>query len=609
MSQIRVADYIFRTLADRGVTRLFLVTGGGAMHLNDAIGRETRIQYICNHHEQASAIAAEGYARITNRIGVLNVTTGPGAINALNGVFGAFTDSIPLLVISGQVKRETCMAFNEVPGLRQLGDQEVDIVAMAKPVTKYAVLIREPETIRYHLEKALHLTTSGRPGPCWIDVPVDIQAAMIDPEVCAGYDPNEDDLLWDLKAIRKSAVETVNHLLAAERPVLLAGTGVRLAGAEDLFLKLTEKLQIPVSTAWTHDLISSDHPLFCGRQGTIGNRSGNFTVQNADCVLILGSRMCIRQVSFNWGAFAREAFTIQVDIDQAELSKPTFRAQMPVHADVRTFLEMMLEEIPDSLTVPQAHTSWLGWCRERVTKYPNVLDKHRTAPAGTINPYYLVELVFEASRTGDIFACGDATACIVPFQAGHLKKGQRLFSNSGCASMGYDLPAAIGAATAAREKGEGNRVICFAGDGSIQMNIQELATLAYHRFPIKLFILANGGYLSIRSTQDNFFKLRVGAGPDSGVGFPDFVQVAKGYGLKAELLDTARAKEHLAEIFSDNEPKVILVSLDQEQAFEPKTSSKRLPDGRMITAPLEDMAPFLERGEFLSNMLINPVSE
>ncbi len=608
MSKTRVADYVFRTLADRGVRHVFLVTGGGAMHLNDAIGREPRIRYICNHHEQASAMAAEGYARVTRRVGVLNVTTGPGGINALNGVFGAFTDSIPMLVVSGQVKRETCMSFNDVAGLRQLGDQEVDIVAMAAPITKYAALVREPESIRYHLEKALYLAESGRPGPCWIDIPVDIQAALIDPDLLPAYDPSEDALAFDLAEVRQHAGLVLAKLLAAERPVILAGSGVQLSGSGELLLEFAHRMQIPVTTAWTHDVIPSDHPLFCGRQGTIGTRAGNFTVQNSDCLLILGSRMCIRQISFNWASFAREAFTIQVDIDERELKKPTFRAHMPVHADVRTFLEKLLDELPGPSPERDRHRPWLEWCRERVVRYPNVLEKHRAAPAGTINPYHFIELVFGASKEGDVFVSGDATACIVPFQAGDLKAGQRLFSNSGSASMGFDLPAAIGAAVALDAVPDA-RVICFAGDGSLQMNIQELATLSYHRFPVTVFVLANGGYLSIRSTQDNFFKLRVGAGPESGVGFPDFLQVARAYGIEAELLDVSRPAEHLAELFNGDQPRLVLVPLDREQSFEPKTSSKRLADGRMVTAPLEDMAPFLERDEFLNNMLIKPLEE
>ncbi len=598
---IRLADYVAQTLAARGVRHLFLVTGGGAMHLNDAFGRCEQLRYVCCHHEQACAMAAEGYARVTNQIGVVNVTSGPGGINALNGVFGAWTDSIPMLVISGQMKRETLLATNGLTGkLRQLGDQEADVIQMVKGITKHAQLITDPATIRYHLEKALFLATHGRPGPCWLDVPVDVQAAMVDPDSMLAYDPIVDTIQWDLAALRKQAAEVVQRLLAAKRPVILGGTGVRLAGAVEPFRQLAERLNIPVTTAWTHDLIPSDHPLYCGRQGTIGTRPGNFTVQNSDFVLILGSRMCIRQISYNWGSFARAAFKVQVDVDAAELAKPTFRADLPVHSDTRLFLELLLAQLPAALPPLPLHAEWLKWCRERLERYPGVLPKQRTAEPGTINQYHFVELLFAASRPGDIFVCGDASACITPFQAGLLKPGQRLFSNSGCASMGYDLPAAIGAAFAAPQQ----RVICLAGDGSLQMNIQELATVAHHRLPIKLFVLCNGGYLSIRSTQKAFFKLLVGEGPESGVSFPDFVKLAGAYGLPARRLDPTRASEDIAEILAAPGPQVVVVELDRTQSFEPKLSSRRLPDGRMVTAPLEDMAPFLERDEFRSNMLI-----
>lgn len=603
---IRVADYIAETLVRHGIRHVFMVTGGGAMHLNDAIGRCAALQYICCHHEQACAMAAEGYARIENQLGVINVTSGPGGINALNGVFGAWTDSIPMLIISGQMKRETLVSTHGLTGkLRQLGDQEVNIVEMVKGITKFAHLLTEPESVRYHLEKAIYLATHGRPGPSWLDVPVDVQAAMVDPDLLRAYDSAEDAINWDLVALRKQVREVARRFLEAKRPVLLGGTGVRLAGAVDLFRQLAERLHVPVTTAWTNDLIPSDHPLYCGRQGTIGTRAGNFTVQNADLVLILGARMGIRQISYNWQSFARHAHTVQVDIDAAELEKPTFRANSPVQADVRLFLELLLEEIPRSHEPLPAHREWLSWCRERVERYPTVLPTQRISAPGTINQYHFVELLFAASKPNDIFVCGDATACITPFQAAQLKEGQRLFSNSGSASMGYDLPAAIGASFAA----PGQRVICLAGDGSLQMNIQELATVAYHRLPIKLFILSNGGYLSIRTTQNNFFKLLVGEGPESGVSFPDFAQVARGYGLPARLIDPTQAREGIAEVLESQGPQVAILELDRNQSFEPKLSSKRLPDGRMVTAPLEDMAPFLDRDEFASNMLVPPMEE
>ena len=598
---MRVADYIFRALADYGVRHVFMVSGGGAMHLNDALGKEPRLAYICNHHEQASAMAAEGYARVTHHIGVACVTSGPGGINALNGVFGAWTDSIPLLVVSGQMKRETLLRTHGLLGrLRQLGDQEVDIIQMIEGITKYARMITDPSSVRYHLERALYLATHGRPGPVWLDVPVDVQAAEVDPDTMPGYDPVEDALVWDEGRMREQAAEVARRLRAAERPVLLGGTGVRLAGAIPEFRALAGRLQVPVTTAWTHDLVPTDDPLFCGRQGTIGTRAGNFVVQNADFLLIVGSRMCIRQISYNWSSFARHAFTVQVDVDAAELAKPTFHAHLPIHADARQFLRLVLDMLEPEAAPTDGQRQWLRWCQERQRTLPSVLPHHRQAAPGTINPYHFVELLFAAARPGTIFTCGNATACITPFQAGALKEGQRLFSNSGSASMGYDLPAAIGAAFAAPDQ----PVICLGGDGSLQMNVQELATMAHHRLDIKLFVLNNGGYLSIRGTQNNFFKHLVGEGPQSGVGFPDYVALAKAYGLPAVVLDTARPADHLGEVLARTGPVVVVVELDREQGFEPKLSSKRLADGTMVTAPMEDMAPFLERDEFARHMIV-----
>jgi acetolactate synthase-1/2/3 large subunit len=595
---MRVADYIAKTLADHGVRHVFLVAGGGAMFLNDALGKEPRLRYICNHHEQASAMAAEGYARVSGRTGVLNVTTGPGGINALNGVFGAWTDSIPMLILSGQVKRQTCAATYNLPRLRQLGDQEVDIVAMVKGITKYAVLITEPQTIRYHLERALFLARTGRPGPCWIDVPVDVQASEIDPEQLPRYDEAEDAPRWDRTAIRDQCRSILQRLRSSERPVILAGSGVRLAQALEPFHAVIGRLGIPVTTAWTHDLIASDDPHFCGRQGSIGDRAGNFTVQNADILLVLGSRLCIRQVSYNWQAFARHAYKIQVDVDAAELDKPTVRPDLGVLCDLRVFLEEMHHALDETGYDTGRHASWLRWCKERVARYPAVLPRHREF-RGALNPYHFIDTLFRGLADDDVVICGDATACIVPFQVALLKGKQRLISNSGSASMGYDLPAAIGAAVA---RG-GKRVICLAGDGSIQMNVQELQTIAHHRWPIKIFVLNNGGYLSIRSSQTNFFGRQVGAGPDNGVSFPDMVKVAGAYGIPSCRIDTPVFEGAVKAVLEGDGPFLADVILDRQQPFEPRLSSKQQPDGSIVTAPLEDMYPFLDPEELRSNLL------
>lgn len=573
------------------------------MHLNDSIGLETRLEYVCCHHEQACAMAAEGYARVSGKPGIVCVTTGPGGINALNGVFGAWTDSIPMLVISGQVKRETCMAACRLSSLRQLGDQEADIIPMVQGITKYSVMVEDPATIRYHLEKALHLAVSGRPGPCWVDIPLDVQGSPIEPETLVGYTPEEE--AHDDDVLCAQCDETLERLAKAKRPVLLVGTGIHLSGAEADFDRVIQRLGIPVVTAWTaHDLMDSADPLACGRPGTIGDRAGNFTVQNADLLLVIGSRLNIRQVSYNWSSFARQAFKIQVDIDACELDKPTVKPDLPIVADAKRFL-LTLERRHDALgdaTQLDAtrHGAWVAWCRERVERYPVVLPNHRQPANGRINPYHFVEALFEHLRDDDVIVCGNGSACVVPFQAGAIKKGQRMFANSGCASMGYDLPAAIGAAVA---RG-GRRVICLAGDGSLMMNVQELQTLAGLGLPVLVFVFNNQGYVSIRLTQNAFFKGRhMGSGPDSGVSFPDFVHLGEGFGLPARRLDGPDFLQGLDAILSSAGPMLVDVSLDPLQGFEPKLSSRQLDDGSIVSPCLEDMYPFLSQQELQDNIL------
>jgi len=592
---IKLSDYVVQSLADWGVRHIFLMTGGGAMHLNDSIGAELRIRYICHHHEQAAAMAAEGYARITGRPGVINVTTGPGGINSLNGVFGAWTDSIPMLILSGQVKRQTCMATAGTNGLRQLGDQEADIISMVKGITKYAVLVSEPESIRYHLERAWHLSASARPGPCWLDIPIDVQSARIDPSALRAYDPSEDDVATDPERLRDQCDEIVRRIGAARRPVILAGSGVRISGALPEFQQAIERLQIPVATAWTHDLIASDNPLYCGRPGTIGDRAGNFAVQNSDLVLVLGSRLNVRQVSYNWENFARRAFKIQVDCDPAELDKPLVKPDMAVQADLKEFLPSLLAAL-DAASYAPHHPEWAIWCRQRVEQYPVVQERQRGS-GPPLNPYYFLEMLSAMLDPGDAVVCGNATACILPFQVMKIREGQRLISNSGSASMGYDLPAAIGAAVGRN----GGRVICLAGDGSLQLNIQELQTVVHHRLPVKIVVLNNGGYLSIRSTQENFFGRVMGESPASGVSFPDFVKVGEAYGIPSVRVDRASEMAAVREALESSGPALVEVMLDPQQGFEPRSRAKVLADGTIVSPPLEDMYPFLSPEELAAN--------
>jgi acetolactate synthase-1/2/3 large subunit len=601
---LRVADYIAERAVQLGVRDVFLVTGGGAMHLNDAFGRCPGLRYICCHHEQACAMAAESYARLSGRTALVNVTTGPGGINAINGVFGAWTDSIPMLVVSGQVRRDTTLYHNGLIGkLRQLGDQEADILGMIRGITKYSVTIDDPQSIRYHLERALHLAVSGRPGPCWIDVPMDVQGAMIDPETLPGYDPDEDRVYRDEDLLARQCREIAARLQRSVRPVMLVGSGIRLADAVEEFDHVIRKLGIPVATGWTAvDIISGDDPLYCGRPGTIGDRGGNFAVQNADFVLVIGSRLNIRQVSYNWSSFARHAFKVQVDVDEAELQKPTVKPDMPVHSDAKLFLKELNRALDECDYDRELHREWVSWCRERVLRYPSVLPRHRSAD-GPLNPYYFVDQVFRRLAPDDVVVCGNGTASVVCCQVAQIRKGQRLIYNSGCASMGYELPAAIGAAVASG----GRRVICFAGDGSLQMNIQELQTVALHRWPIKIIVLNNGGYLSMRQTQRSFFGRLIGESPESGISFPDFVRVAQAYGIPARRIESHDFLDEIDQAINSPGPALCEAVLDREQAFEPKTSSKRLPDGRIVSAPLEDMWPFLEREELLNNLFIPAV--
>jgi acetolactate synthase-1/2/3 large subunit len=594
---MRVSEYISQALADLGVRHIFMLTGGGSMFLNYALGKNPQIQPIFCHHEQACAMAAEGYARITGQPGVLNVTTGPGGINTLNGVYGAYTDSIPMLVLSGQVKRETYIRSYDLPGLRQLGDQEADIISMVKGITKYAVTVTDPQEIRFHLEKAWYLAKAGRPGPVWLDIPIDVQSSQIDENSLEGFTPPLTDPSEAIR-LREEVRATLEKLKAAQRPVILAGTGVRLAGAVELFNEVVHLLGVPVTTGWTHDLIASDDPLFCGRPGTIGTRPGNFAVQNSDVLLILGSRLNLRQTGYALKSFARAAHKIWVDVDPAELARPTIRPETAIVADARAFLAEMKLQMETSHWDGTQFAGWLTWCQARVKRYPPV-SPHQRVFNGKINPYHFMETLFDQLDSNDVVVTGNATACIVAFQTAKLKLGQRLFSNSGSASMGYDLPAAIGAAVA-----HGGRVICLAGDGSLQLNIQEFQTLAHYGLPVKIIVLNNEGYLSIRTSQKNFFGDTVGEGPQSGVSFPDYVKLASAYGIPACRIEKADFVPDLRAALDSAGPTLCDVSLDPSQGFEPRQSSRQLPDGRIISAPLDDLFPFLDRDELRENLLI-----
>jgi acetolactate synthase-1/2/3 large subunit len=510
---------------------------------------------------------------------------------------GQWTDSIPAIYVSGQVKHGTTLDCCRDLALRQLGDQEVDIIPIVSSLTKYAVSIKDPGAVRYELEKAFHLATVGRMGPVWLDIPMDVQGAMVDATTLRAFlPPVEVPNPCDVSAV-------VELLRASRRPVVVAGHGIRLARQIETLQSVLGMLRIPaLATFGGFDLVANDHPCYAGRIGTLGTRGGNFSLQNADLVLLLGTRNNVRQVSYNWENFAHRATTIAVDVDSAELQKPTFRPTHAVHSDLADFLPRLQAALASERTLGD-YSDWLRWAKERTARYPAVRPEHRVV-AERIQPYPFFEQFTRQLPDDAVVVAGNGTACVVLFQAGVVRAGQRYFWNSGCASMGYDLPAAVGAALGVKRD-----VWCLAGDGSLQMNLQELATLSHNRLPVKLLVLNNGGYVSIRQTQTNFFGAHYGCGNTSGLSFPDLERLAAAYDLPylcSSRLEEVEAHQRRAAAIAG--PVVWEVRLNLDYSFEPKLSSMRLPDGRMVSKPLEEMAPFLERDEFLSNMLV-PVDE
>lgn len=594
---IKLSDYIAKFLSENGINKLFTVTGGGAMHLNDSFGHSDKLRCIYNHNEQGSAIAAEAYTRLTGELAAVCVTTGPGGTNAITGVLGGWLDSIPMFIISGQVKRDTTTWATNVP-VRQIGDQEYQIVKSVSNMTKYACMIVDEYEIAYHLEKALFLCKNGRGGPVWLDIPLDIQAAPIETDKLKHFNPDECADQIPPKVSQETAKKILDKISGSKRPVILAGTGIRLGRAHKEFLQLIEKLQIPVVTAWNaHDAIWDSHPLYVGRPGTMGNRGGNFSLENADLVLTLGCRLNIRQVSYNYKDWAKKAFKIVVDIDENELNKHTIFPDLKVHADVKDLLDIMNAQ---EYTAVNEHKEWLDFCRKTNEKYQVVLPDYYQKES-PINPYIFMKKLFHKLDEDEVTIVGNGTACVVTFQAAEIKKGQRLFANSGCASMGYGIPAALGGCIALGEK----RVICLDGDGSLMMNIQELQTVNYHKCNMIVFLLNNNGYHSIRQTQTNLFNNGlVGVSDDNGVSFPQFDKVADTFGFRYFKLESiSDMEEKLDEILSAKGPVLCEAIIDDKQYFEPKLSSKVLPSGQIVSSPIDDMYPFLNREEYKKNKL------
>lgn len=639
--RVKVSDYIAGRLVEAGISQVFTVTGGGAMHLNDALGHQKGLHCLYNHHEQACAIAAESYARIHNQIAAVCVTTGPGGTNAITGVVGGWLDSIPMLILSGQVRYDTTARWSGL-GIRAMGDQEFDICKAVSCMTKYCEMVIDPLRIRFCLEKALYLAQTGRPGPCWLDIPLNVQGAFVESGELTGFDaadyeaggtgwkePSSHEILEDqqgkgeLRPVRakKTDMDTVRAITEkirqSKRPVLNVGNGVRIAGAHEVLMKVIERLGIPVVTGWnSQDAIYDQHPLYTGRAGGMGDRAGNFAVQNSDLVFSVGSRLSIRQVGYNYQTWARAAYVMVNDVDAEELKKPSVHADMRIHADAKNLLETLeayLEQEQESGALPMPvfdggkgleGMDWRETCRMWKETYPVVLPKHMNhgddEPA---NVYALVKELSSRLKEGQITVVGNGSACVAGGHGYMIKKGQRFITNSAIASMGYDLPAAIGACMADHSQD----IILLTGDGSIQMNLQELQTIIHHQMPIKIFLINNGGYHSIRQTQKNFFgEPLVGIGADShDLSFPDMEKLAWAYGYPyVKACHNSQLGEAIVRTLSMEGPAICEVFVSTDQNFEPKSSAKRLPDGTMVSPPLEDLSPFLPEEEMDRNMII-----
>ena len=614
MSKIRLADYVADFLASHGITDCFTVVGGGAMHLNDAFGHHPQIHCTYNHHEQACAIAAEAYARLENRMAAVCVTTGPGGTNAITGVVGAWLDSIPMFVVSGQVRYDTtaryAQQFTDGLPLRAVGDQEFDITKAVSSMCKYAAMLEDPADIRYMLEKAWHLATTGRPGPVWLDIPVNFQGSYIETEKMRSYDPKEDDMLLPPAVDDAVVDEVLRKIEKAKRPVIYAGGGIRLSGGFQEFRTAVERLGVPVVTYWNSvDLIEDNHPLYCGRGGNMGDRAGNFAVQNADLVLALGTRLSIRQVGYNWTTWAREAEVMKGGIDRGERKEQTLHVNLPVWADVKEFLEAVNRKLEGKTQPLSSEEWWRQQCRDWKKKYPVTLTRHWEENGKTANVFAFIRYLSKTLPEESLTAVSNGACCVVGHQDWCIKKGTRFIINNAIASMGYGLPASIGLCIAAGRRD----TVCLEGDGSIMMNLQELQTVITNGLPIKLFVINNQGYHSIRQTQNNLFRghTKVGIGPESGdLSFPEYSRIAQAFGFPYYCAHSnEQMMEAVRRTLAQPGPVFCEIFTDTQQVWEPKSATKKLPDGRLVSPPLEDLAPFLDRQELLENLYITPVEE
>lgn len=604
--KVKISDYIAEFFASHGITTVFTVVGGGAMHMNHSFGHYPKIECIYNHHEQASSMAAEAYFRVNHRMAGLCVTSGPGAINAINGVAGAYQDSIPMIVVSGQCKSDLTVRKTGC-SVRTLGPQEFDIISTLENCTKYADTLLHPEDVQYYLEKAFYTAMEGRPGPCWIEVPVDIQGAWVETDGLRHFYPQK---------VGQKTQEEIETFVAAvmekykesKRPVIYAGNGIRIANAVEQFRCLIKELDIPVVTCWDSiDLMATDDMNYIGRAGIMGDRPGNFAVQNSDLLIVIGSRLNTYQVGYQLESWARDAYVIVVDVDEKELKKPTIRVDYPICCDARVFIETFLKQLQRKKRVEALYEQWNEVCRNWKRKYP-VIQARQILQKTPINVYHFIDQLSRNLPDGAITVVANGSASVVGSQTYYIKENDRFIMNCGMSSMGYDLPAAIGACVANDRKA----VYCLAGDGSIQMNLQELQTIVSNDLPVKIIVINNQGYQQIRITQTNLFAGEfVGVGPDSmDLGFPDLGKIAGAYGIPyAKCNDKSVLMNKIGWLNKTEKYCLLEVCCDTKQFFEPKSATKRLENGELFSPPLEDLAPFLTREELEENMFIPLIDE
>ncbi len=593
-NKIRVADYITNKISDMGVEHIFTITGGGAMFLNDAVLRNPKLSAVCGHHEQASAMSAVGYAKYSGKLGVVMPTTGCGCTNTITGLLDGWQDNVPMMFVSGQINSYQTMDNYDTP-LRQIGVQEADVIAIVKSITKYAVLVKDPKTIRYHVERAIHEAFSGRPGPVWLDIPLDVQSAIIDPNELEGYEIPD----TSTKVTLNDFQQLLEHQSTSKRPVILAGNGIRLSGAKEEFISFIEKYNIPVvNTYLAADLLPTDHPLNIGRVGIKGNRAANFALQNSDLLITIGTRLGIPVTGYIYENFAREAKIVVVDIDENEHKKDTIKIDQFIHADAKYFLENAeLEYVSDS---------WSKTCLQWRDDWPVFLPEHMDDTDG-ISFYGFMKVLSGCMGDDDIVVSDAGSAYYVSSQAVHLDKNQRYITSGAQADMGFTLPASIGVSVA---RG-GKPVIGIVGDGSFQLNMQEIQTMVHNKLPVKMFVWNNNGYLSIRTTQRKFFDDGfIGTDVNSGISFPDLSKISYAYGIKyVKVSEIDNLEDKINETMSHDGPVICEVMCKEWDEVLPTIGSKKLPDGKMFSRPLEDMYPFLTREEFLSKMIIKPLQE